>query len=131
MGPVLDISMSAHYDLRSLDLLRWLIYMLENERIRSMLIEPPCTTFSPAAHPACRSYEVPLGWDRTNPKVLLGNVLAFRSLTLIYVCHRLGRPAGLEQSRLSKMAWVGSLEVASQFGLRGGSGCFLHVSLST
>lgn len=106
VGPVLDISMSAHYDLRSLDLLRWLIYMLENERIRSMLIEPPCTTFSPAAHPACRSYEVPLGWDRTNPKVLLGNVLAFRSLTLIYVCHRLGRPAGLEQSRLSKMAWL-------------------------
>ena len=106
VAPVLDLSFSPCYDFRQVQLLHWVIYMLSNNYIRSAFCAPPCTTFSPAAHPACRSYEQPLGWDRTLPKVLLGNVLAFRSLTIMYVCHINKRPGGLEQTRLSKMAWL-------------------------
>ena len=76
---MLDLSESRHYDLASLRLLEWAIYMIEEDRFRSFFVEPPCTTFSPAAHPAVRSYREPLGFDRTNPKTLHGNTLAFRA----------------------------------------------------
>ena len=102
VAPVLDL----HYNLCSLRLMEWVIYMLEENRFRSFLIAPPCTTFSPAAHPAVRSYREPLGFDRRNPKTWLGNVLAFRSFCLLRVARRCFRPCGLEQSRLSKMAWL-------------------------
>eukprot|EP00435_Cladocopium_sp_Y103_P043632 s2722_g12.t1 len=106
VAPPLDLSDSQHYGLCSLRLLEWIIYMLEENRFRSFLIAPPCTTFSPAAHPAVRSYKQPLGFDRNLPKTLLGNTLAFRALVLMRVGHRCRRPCGLEQSRLSKMAWL-------------------------
>ena len=105
-APVLDLSESRHYDLASLRLLEWAIYMIEEDRFRSFFVEPPCTTFSPAAHPAVRSYREPLGFDRTNPKTLHGNTLAFRALVLLRVGRRCRRPCGLEQSRLSKMCWL-------------------------
>ena len=105
-APVLDLSASRHYDLASLRLLEWTIYMIEGNRFKSFFIEPPCTTFSPAAHPAVRSYREPLGFDRSNPKTLHGNILAFRALVLLRVGRRCFRPCGLEQSRLSKMCWL-------------------------
>eukprot|EP00435_Cladocopium_sp_Y103_P075270 s60_g55.t1 len=106
VAPVLDLSESPHYDLTSLRFMEWLIYMLEEGRFRSFLIAPPCTSFSPAAHPAVRSYAEPLGFDRTLPKTLLGNTLAFRALCLLRVGRRHKRPCAGEQSRLSKMCWL-------------------------
>ena len=105
-APNLDLSESRHYDLTSLRLLEWIIYMIEEKRFKSFLIEPPCTSFSPAAHPAVRSYREPLGFDRKHPKTLHGNILAFRSLVILRVGRRCRTPCGLEQSRLSKMAWL-------------------------
>lgn len=64
VAPVLDLSESAHYDLTSLRLMEWMIYMLEEGRFRSFLVAPPCTSFSPAGHPAVRSYALPSGFDR-------------------------------------------------------------------
>ena len=106
VAPVLDLSHSRHYDLTSERLLEWALYMIEEDRFRSFLIAPPCTSFSPAAHPAVRSYKEPLGFDRLNPKTLLGNVLAFRTLLLLRVGRRCWRPCAAEQSRLSKMCWL-------------------------
>eukprot|EP00435_Cladocopium_sp_Y103_P041190 s587_g11.t1 len=106
VAPVLDLSESVHYDLTSLRLMEWIIYMLEEGRFRSFMIEPPCTSFSPAAHPAVRSYAEPLGFDRLLPKTLLGNTLAFRALCLLRVGRRCRRPCAAEQSRLSKMCWL-------------------------
>ena len=83
VAPVLDLSNSRHYNLSCLRLTEWIIYMIEENRFRSFLIAPPCTSFSPAAHPAVRSYREPLGFDRLNPKTFLGNQLAFRTLTLL------------------------------------------------
>ena len=106
VAPCLDLSESSHYDLRGSRLLEWCIYMIEESLFESFLLEPPCTSFSPAAHPAVRSYDVPLGFDRRNPKTLHGNILAFRSFVLLKVGRRKKRPCGLEQPRLSKMAWT-------------------------
>ncbi len=85
-----------------------------SKRLRSTLLAPPCTTFSPAAWPDLRSYQIPLGYGRTHPRTLLGNVLAFRSFAILFVCHS---PAGLEQPRLSKMAWTPFWHFLLQKGL--------------
>ena len=105
-APVIDLSESRHYNLASLDFLDWAIWMIQEGRIRSFFVEPPCTTFSPAAHPAVRSYREPLGFNRLDPKTWTGNILALRALTLLLVGYHCDRPYGLEQSRLSKMAWL-------------------------
>ena len=106
VAPVLDLSESPHYDLRGLRFLEWVIHMIESGRFASFLVEPPCTSFSVAAHPSVRSYEEPLGFCRTEKKTLHGNTLAFRSFVLLKVGRRKMRPCGLEQPRRSKMAWL-------------------------
>eukprot|EP00435_Cladocopium_sp_Y103_P068180 s1247_g31.t1 len=116
VAPVLDLSNSRHYDLGSGRLTEWIIYMLEENRFRSFLVAPPCTSFSPAAHPAVRSYREPLGFDRLNPKTLLGNLLAFRTLLLLRVGRRCSRPCAAEQSRLSKMCWLALWRSLLDFG---------------
>lgn len=62
---------------------------------RSFLSEPPCTTFSPAAHPAVRSYSKSAGFDMTCEK-----------------------PCGKEQHRLSKMAWLRAWAALIELGFR-------------
>ena len=87
-GPVLDISISYQYDLTSLRVIEWLLYMMEAKRLMSFLTSPPCTTFSPAAFPPLRTYRLPMGLDVHHPRVFLGNQLAFSSLTLIVAALR-------------------------------------------
>ena len=106
LGPFWICPFHGKYDMKSLEMLQWIIYMLKEGHLRSVFVEPPCTTFSPAAHPACRSYKEPLGWSRENPTVLQWEQLASGGMTIIYVCKRYERPGGLEQPRLSKMAWT-------------------------
>ena len=112
----IDISSSPHFDVRNRRLVLWIIDMLEAGRFSSIMLEPVCTTFSPAAHPAVRSYEVPLGHDTTIKKVIDGNVIALNCLTLLFVAGRLGRPSLLEQPRLSKMAWLRAWRALLELG---------------
>ena len=58
VGPIIDLSFSRQYDLTQPRLFEWLVFMIREGRLRSLMLEPPCTTFSPAAHPNCRSYKV-------------------------------------------------------------------------
>ena len=106
IGPCLDLDRSGHFDLSSFDLLRWILYLLENSLLDGFLVQPPCTTFSPAQHPALRSYHLPRGFSPLEPRTLLGTCLALRSLALIMVSSRIGALGMLEQSRRSKMAWL-------------------------
>ena len=103
--PPIDLSSSRHYDLTNIKLVEWIFQMLHEKRFKSIVCEPVCTTFSPAQHPASRSYSQPLGFDRAEPKTFLGNTLAFRCLAAIkwfaWRCYAL---ALLEQPQLSKMA---------------------------
>ena len=94
--------------LAALNFWHGLQYMAEKRRIRAVMVEPVCTTFSPAAHPAVRSYKMPLGYDRLCPKTFRGNLIAFRCLAIAWTFARHLLPALVEQPRLSKMAWLSS-----------------------
>ena len=106
VAPPLDLDASPHYNLGQPRLLEWAFHMIETGRFRSFMTEPPCTTFSPAAHPALRGYDQPVGYDPSNEKTKQGTLLAFRSFLLLRHGRRYGRPCGKEQPRLSKMAWL-------------------------
>eukprot|EP00438_Fugacium_kawagutii_P012665 Skav215620 [mRNA] locus=scaffold666:640257:644840:- [translate_table: standard] len=106
VGPTFDLSDSRFFNLGCSHFLNWAGWMISENRIRSFMVEPPCTTFSPAAHPCVRSYREPLGFRRDCPKTRLGNLLALRALALLRIGFKHRRPCALEQSRLSKMAWL-------------------------
>lgn len=80
--------------------------LLEDDRLQVFLVAPPCTTFSPAAHPACRSYKKPRGFNPQLPKVHIGNLLAFASLALMLVALRMRKFGLCETTRRSKMRWL-------------------------
>ena len=105
-GPVFDLSYSQQFDFSSIRVLRWIIFMIEEGRILSFLVSPPCTTFSPAAFPCLRSYQEPMGFDRSHPRVLLGNKLANHSMALMLVARRTRTPGLMEQPLRSKMRWL-------------------------
>ena len=102
----IDISSSRFFDLRDTKLVNWIFDMIAQGRFRALCLEPPCTTFSPAQHPASRGYDCPLGYNRLDPKTFLGNILAFRCLAILWFALRYDCPSLLEQPRLSKMAWL-------------------------
>ena len=105
-GPIFDLSYSLQYDITNKRVFEWLAFMCEEGRLRSFMAAPPCTTFSPAAHPALRSYKKPLGFCRRHPRVLHGNALAFSSMGLMMVARRTRVCGMLETTRTSKIRWT-------------------------
>ena len=105
-GPVFDLSVSPQFDMVDHKVLRWIIFMMEQGRLMSWLCSPPCTSFSPAAHPAVRSYACPEGFDQTNRKVIIGNTLAYGMLTLMMTARRTGVFGMGETPLRSKMRWL-------------------------
>lgn len=101
-GPALDLSISKQYDVKNRQVLQWVVFLLEEDRLDSFLVAPPCTTFSPAAHLCCRSYEELRGFLPLSEKALQGNFLAFAALFLIMVALRMKKIGLLEQPRRSK-----------------------------
>lgn len=102
----IDLASSPHHDMENPKLLNWIFQMISEKRFRSLACEPPCTTFSPAQHPASRSYQQPLGFDRTERKSYIGNLLAFRCFAILWFAWRFSAPSLLETPHLSKMAWL-------------------------
>lgn len=105
-APVLDISYSPHYDLTVPRTVSWVIFMLEQRRLKAVLVAPPCTTFSPAAYPPVRSYKNPRGFIRALWKVRHGNRLASSGMVVMFACRRNDAMGLLEQPRRSKMRWL-------------------------
>ena len=122
--PPIELSDSRHFDLGDIRLMEWLCYMLQTGKIRSLMLEPPCRTFSPAAHPAVRSYACPRGFNRRLRKTWLGNLLAFRCFILMMVARHYERPNLLEQPFLSKMAWLSIWSFLKKMG-------FLEASIAS
>ena len=106
VGPIIDLSFSPHYDLTQTRTLEWLLYMIQGGRLRSIMLEPPCTTFSAAAHPMVRSYKQPRGFNQKLTKVWIGNRLAFFCLVLLRAALHASVFGLLETPRRSKMAWL-------------------------
>ena len=103
VGPVVNLDRSPFYDLCQLKVLSWIFNMLEEGRLGSFMVEPPCTTFSPAQHLASRGYDCPKGYDPSDPKTLHGTTLALRSLSIVKKGSGVGCPGLLEQPRRTKM----------------------------
>ena len=106
VGPVIDLERSSFFDLSMLEVLMWIYFMVEQGRLDAYLVAPPCTTFSPAAYPALRSYSQPRGFNPLHPRTHLGTTLALRALSLLFLSHRTFVIGLLEQPRRSKMAWM-------------------------
>lgn len=102
----IDLDRSSHFDLQNCMLVHWILHMVRARRFKSVMLSPPCTTFSAAAHPCVRSYRQPFGFDPSLPKTKLGNILALKCLLILWVAAIVFCPALLEQPRLSKMCWL-------------------------
>jgi len=103
VGPVIDLDRSRFFDLSDLRVISWIYHLVESGLLDAFMVEPPCTTFSPAQHPASRGYDQPRGYDPLDPKTLTGTTLALRSLALIDLASDSGCPGLLEQPRRTKM----------------------------
>ena len=106
VGPVIDPNRSPAYNFRFLELLRWLFFLVEDGLVDSWMLEPPCTTFSAAAHPCLRSYRMPRGFDPTDERTHIGTELALGCLALMPVYAICDVGGLLNQPLLSKMAWL-------------------------
>ena len=112
----IDLSRSPHFNLEDLRLVEWIFHMIKTRRVKAVICEPPCTTFSIAQHPASRSFACPLGFDRKDRKTYLGNCLAFRCISILWYAWRHGIIALLEQPRLSKMSRLSAWQFLLRLG---------------
>ncbi|CAE7220919.1 unnamed protein product [Symbiodinium natans] len=115
IGPIVDLSCSPEFDIEQTHVLEWILFLLQSGRLKAVMIEPPCTTFSGPARPCLRTYAVPEGFDRTFPRTWRGNRQAFFAIVIFVVAWRAGAPALVEQPRTSKMrrtkAWQYALSL--------------------
>ena len=82
----IDLSFSQELDLSHVRVLEWLVHLVVNHYVKSMMLEPPCTTFSIMRRPALRSRLAPFGFDVSDPQTCMCTTLAQRALQLLYVC---------------------------------------------
>jgi len=106
VGPIIDLTYSGQYDVVNLRVVEWLQFLIIQRRVRALMLEPPCTTFSAAAYLPCRSYQVPRGFNQKQSKVWVGNRLAFTCLMLLMLAAHYYLIGLLETPRRSKMAWL-------------------------
>ena len=114
----LDLSYSPHFNLCNIDLVNWIFHMIKSRRVKAVILEPPCASFSPAQHPASRSYSQPLGFDRLDKKAWLGNCLAFRCLAILWYAWSHEIIGLLEQPHLSKMSRLNPWKYLLSLGLQ-------------
>ena len=106
VGPVVDIDRSPAFDLSLLRISAWICFMLEQGRLDSFFLAPPCATFSAAAHPCLRSYACPRGFNQKERRTLFGTTSALRSLDSMFVAARAQAVGLWETPRRSNMAWL-------------------------
>ena len=84
-GPPLEISASEEFDVSKVWVIEWLTYLVAERRLLAFFLCPPCTTFSIMRRPALRSRVSPFGFQPKEEKTSVGNILAHRSMQLMYV----------------------------------------------
>ena len=106
VGPPIDISFSGELDLCQTRVLSWITHMLVNYQLKSVMVEPVCTSFSLMRRPPLRSRRVPYGFDPHCTQTRVGNILALRALAILATCHRLLLPGLLEQPWMGMMRYL-------------------------
>lgn len=96
VGCPIDISFSAELDVAQVRVLEWILYLVCNGLLKSLIVEPPCTTFSIMRRPALRSRFFPFGFDPEDPQTSIGTLLGYRAFQIMRACIRNGITALLE-----------------------------------
>ena len=85
-GVPIELSFSEEFNLKWPHLMSWIVYLIVNNLILGLMVEPPCTTFSVMRRPALRSRSQPYGFDVLDEQTMDGNILAHRGLQLLWLC---------------------------------------------
>ena len=93
-GPKLDLLLHEAWDIRTGRLIEWVVFLVYNRRVLWFHCGAPCTTFSIARCPKLRSKLCPLGFDPSEDKTQLGNLLLFRTLAVLFAIFLAGNRAG-------------------------------------
>ncbi len=107
-GVPIELSFSEEFNMKWPHLMSWIVYLIVNNLICGLMVEPPCTTFSVMRRPPLRSFEYPYGFCPDDPQTSDGNILAHRGLQLLWFCGCYMIPALLETPFSSKMRYLPS-----------------------
>ena len=103
VGPVLDKARDPQFDLCDNRFVEWLVWLLFEERLDGVGMEPPCRTYSIAARFSHRrSHQFPRGVAPLPASTLEGNEMMFRTLLLLYIVILVGACGYVEQPWTSK-----------------------------
>lgn len=103
VGPPIDITYSCELDGNYVHIIAWITFMLSSKQLLSVLVMPPCTSFSIMRRPALRDLKRIFGFDVLHPQTRVGNILAQRSFQTLYVALANFATALLENPWSSKM----------------------------
>ena len=96
VGPPVELSFSTEFNMEFVHVINWLSWMISSGRLRSFVVEPPCTTYSIMRRPALRSKFCPFGFNIRDRQTSVRNLLAHRALSCMYLGHRYLCPGILE-----------------------------------
>ncbi|CAE8724140.1 unnamed protein product [Polarella glacialis] len=102
VGPVIELRLGV--DLESLTVFSWLRSMIRAKRIRILLWEPPCTTFSPARFPKLRSKQASFGFRYIDFDTCVGN------LHRIMACFLASAQSFLGRWHVGEHPWPGTMK---------------------
>ena len=95
VGPVFDFQASPHFDLASRDPLEWILFMLQERRLRTVILFPPVGSFSPAYRPVRRTGARPQGTPGGDKRTSRENRILGAALAILHVALRVGALAVL------------------------------------
>ena len=89
-GPVFDFRASRHFNLQDRDALEWILFLLQERRLLSLLLLPPVGSFASSFRPVLRSWSTPEGFEASNPRVASENRTLGAALAVMHVALRVG-----------------------------------------
>ena len=105
-GPPFDLTFSEECDecnMKFPHLAAWITHLIAEGILKTILLEPPCATFSVMRRPPLRDRIHPFGFDTSDRQTEDGNILAHRSCQIGYVAAVNGAIAITEKPHSSKM----------------------------
>ena len=87
IGPVIDFKASPFFTLSDSRCLEWVLWLLQERKLRSILVVPPVGSFSPCWQPPLRSWKKSLGTSGGD-RVRMENAVLLASLAVLLVAAR-------------------------------------------
>ncbi|CAE7768524.1 unnamed protein product [Symbiodinium sp. CCMP2592] len=87
VGPVVDFHASPFFSIVDPRCLEWILYMLQERRLKSVLVVPPVGSFSPAFQPRLRSWD-PHHRASCHPRLRRENAILNAAICILLVASR-------------------------------------------